>query len=58
MRILVFLLLFCIDVAKITPKIIVQKGDVIFVSYDDSITFNATALESGANGEMIKFARR
>lgn len=43
--------------AKITPKIIVQKGDIVEVFYSDdniNITFNAEALKSGAIGEIIK----
>ena len=43
--------------SKIAPKTIVQKGDIIEVFYSDdniNITFNAEALKSGANGEIIK----
>lgn len=42
---------------KITPKIIVKKGDIVEVSYSDNninIIFNAEALENGAKGESIK----
>lgn len=43
--------------SKITPKIVVQKGDIVEVTHNQSgisIIFNAEALESGANGENIK----
>ena len=43
--------------AKITPTIIVKKGDIVEVLYNEgdiNIIFNAEALENGANGENIK----
>ena len=42
---------------KITPKIIVQKGDILEVFYNDdniNIIFNAEALKSASIGEIIK----
>lgn len=43
--------------AKIMPKILVNKGDIIEVFYDDqniNVSFSAKALESGAKGETIR----
>ncbi|RAX51494.1 flagella basal body P-ring formation protein FlgA [Helicobacter sp. 16-1353] len=43
--------------SKIMPKILIQKGDIVEVLYNNqniNISFNAKALESGSIGQIIK----